>query len=945
MLTMIEMLRIVFRRLRHNLGLTISSLVGLIAVLTITVCVPVYSQAVAGEVLRQQLIDKRGTTHRPIFALRMKYDEVRQGAPMTLDKVRTISDFLMNRLVGDSGLPVDQLLVDVRAGSLIITDLSGRYPDAKNSPFSRWSFVVMDNLLEHIHIVEGRLPTSDPPKDGIIEVLITADMADEMALKLGDIFLADPFQVRLVGFWEAKNMTDKLWYNLPDGEYDRTMWIPEAVYRSNVAPNLPSPIETAIWYAIIKDQDLRYQRASQYLRGLTRLNVDIQRLVSGIKTEYTPMDALVAYETRAESLATLFYVVGSPMVVLALIFIGLTARIAVQEVEGEIATMRARGTSPLQIALLNVAESTVLLLIALSPSIVSGWLAANLMGSTVSFLQFTQRSNLSFTLDGINIWVILVASIIVIVARFLPMIQASRITILRVRQEQTRSSTKPFWERFFLDFFLLIPGGYAYFIQKGWSKPAQFLSSLQLSTDQQFRDPLLFVAPALFAIALCMIMVRLLPLFIRVLAAIVEKLPGVWAYLSLQQVARRSKDHSSALLLIMISLSLAIFTVSTAKTLDRWLYDSEYYKVGADLAVQEFIPLGGGSGDGGPPSQSQLVENYLTIEEHLAIPGVVGATRAGKYDGKFSYGRGDTSCYVIGIDRLDFLKTAYFRDDFANESMGALMNALGMNLEGVIFPAELMKKNNILMGDKIAVTINVGSAKYERELTVVGSYNYFPTVFPKDRATLIMNLESIFNYPDDVEGYTMLLDLAPDADPSLVLRNIQEMLGSRDAVVKVPGNAMEAVMKGQDKPERMGLFGILNVGFIATGLMPGIGFLLYSYASLRRRFIQLGILQAIGLSVKQLVASLVSEQSILMGMAILTGAATGLLTSVLFVPFLQTGATPGAPVPPFLVLIGWAESGLLSLVFGVVLIITMLATIIYLARLKMFQAVKLGETL
>jgi len=141
------------------------------------------------------------------------------------------------------------------------------------------------------------------------------------------------------------------------------------------------------------------------------------------------------------------------------------------------------------------------------------------------------------------------------------------------------------------------------------------------------------------------------------------------------------------------------------------------------------------------------------------------------------------------------------------------------------------------------------------------------------------------------------------------------------------------------------LFGILNVGFIATGLMPGIGFVLYSYASLRRRFIQLGILQAIGLSVKQLIGYLVSEQFLLMGIAISCGAAIGLLTCYIFVPFLQVGAAPGVQVPPFKVLIGWEEAGWLSLGFSAVLFLTIVGTVAYLARLKVFQAVKMGETL
>jgi putative ABC transport system permease protein len=317
----------------------------------------------------------------------------------------------------------------------------------------------------------------------------------------------------------------------------------------------------------------------------------------------------------------------------------------------------------------------------------------------------------------------------------------------------------------------------------------------------------------------------------------------------------------------------------------------------------------------------------------------------GKYDGKFSYGRGDVTCRVLGLDRLEFPLAGYYREDFSNQGLGELMNALGSNLDGVLIPDILMTKNGIALGDRLAMTISAGGNTYNREMIVVGSYQYFPTVFPKDKPTLIVNLESIFNYPEDAEGYLMLISLKPDAEAGEVIGGIADKIGRNQAMVTIEGNAHAAVVAGQDKPERMGLFGILNVGFFITGLMPGIGFLLYSYASLRRRFIQLGILQAIGLSVRQLVAALVSEQIILMGLAILSGAIIGLVTSVMFVPFLQTGATPGAPVPTFQVIIGWGEAAWLSLAFGLILGITMIGTIYYLARLKVFQAVKLGETL
>jgi len=946
---LLAMLRLVFKRLQHNLGLSVSMLVGVVAILTVAVCVPIFSNAVSADVLQRQLLELKGSTNRQLFSLRFQYQERGSVSQLDIDKVLTISQYFKDQVPQLVGLPVDQLVMDLSSGSLLVTDLTGRWPEVNNSPLGSWSFLVQEQLPEHAQIVEGVWPKPNPGQQGAIPVAVHVSLADEMLLKIGDHFRLDPLEVEIVGFWQVKTITDPIWYNNPNTSYERSLWVPLEIYTERIKSAIPMPVQEVSWYSIVADQKVQFQRAAEYLRGLVRLDAELKKMVGALLvTTHSPQPALTAYEKRAEALATLFYVVGSPMIVLALIFIGLTSRIAIQQYENETAILRARGTSRFEVMLMNLAETLVVFVFAVPLSLLMGWLAAILMNQTLSFLQFTNRNTFNLSFDGLNTTVLGAALLVIAAARFLPVVDASRITMLKVKQDQSRGGQKPFWERYFIDFMLLVPGVYAFFVLKGWSQPAQFLAQLQLPTDQQFRDPLLFVAPALFSIALSMIVVRFIPLVVQLLAAVANRLPGVWAYLSLQQIARRSQDHSSALLLIIIALALSIYTVSTARTLDRWLYDSEYYKVGADVAVKEMINIStvSSGSDGGPGSTTtQTIESFLKVDEHLAVPGVAQAARMGKYDGKFSYGKGDVACNVIGLDRLEFPLAGYYRDDFSNQGLGELMNALGTNLDGVLIPEALMLKNGVAVGDRLAMSISAGSNSYNREMIVVGSYQYFPTVFPKDRPTLIVNLESIFNYPDDAEGYLMLLNLKPDAEISSVIGEIAGRIGNYQAVVSIEGNAMAAVIAGQDKPERMGLFGILNVGFFITGLMPGIGFLLYSYASLRRRFIQLGILQAIGLSVRQLVAALVSEQVILMGLAILSGALIGLVTSVMFVPFLQTGATPGAPVPPFQVIIGWGEAAWLSLAFGLVLGVTMIGTIYYLARLKVFQAVKLGETL
>ncbi|HCE17597.1 MAG TPA: hypothetical protein DEQ80_07035 [Anaerolinea thermolimosa] len=948
----VSMMLVVVKRLRHNLGLSISAILGIVAVLGMVVCVPIFSHSVSGQVLRQQLEQKALTTRRYLFSMHMYYIESRSAPRSDIEKVHSIARFIEDKTRSLMGLPVEKMIIKVQSGTLGLRSVKPRGNASPDDPWMVMSFITQENVPKLAEIVEGEWPAPDTSTSGPIRVAVMESTADEYFLNIGDRFRYGPVEVEIAGIWRPIDPNNPEWFELPTTGFANGMWIPEETYQTRLSALFERPIFYASWYVVIDEKKVQFTHAPKYARGIVQLNNELVRVLPGITTDYSPQEALVTYQQRADALTTLFYAVGGPMVVLALLFISLTASISMQQYEQEIATMRGRGTSWGQVAGLNIIESVILIVAAILPSLLVGWLAAGIMGSTLSFLRFTTRHELRLTFQGVNFLWLFLAGLLILVARFMPMLGISRTTIVRLKQEQARGARKPLWERFYLDFGLLLPGIYAYLTQSGIAKPVKFLSNLEAAGGEQYRDILLFVAPALFAMALCMISLRVLPLITRLLAIAFDRIPGVWAYLSIQQIARRPQDHASALLLIMISLSLAIFSASSAKTLDQWLHDSQYYKAGSDLAVHEYVVQGGEqnvfSGQSSSTTLSELdlnIDSYISMEEHLRLPSVEAVTRVGKYPGTFSYGVGEQRAIFMGIDRLDFPKVAFLRDDFARQSMGELMNALALEPMGVIVPRDLAEKVGLRTGDHLLSSVSILDQAVERDLVIVGTYDYFPTVFPGQDPTLIVNLESLFDIPDAVLGYDIWLKLRPDADVNILLLQLRKLIGQERAVVKVQGNALEEVRKSMDQPERVGLFGVLNVGFIATGLMPGIGFVLYSYASLRRRFIQLGILQAVGMSVRQLIGYLALEQSLLMGLAIGSGALIGLVTSNLFVPFLQIGASPGKPIPPFEVLIGWSESAWLSLGFAVVLFLTMFGTIWYLARMKVFQAVKMGETL
>jgi putative ABC transport system permease protein len=89
------------------------------------------------------------------------------------------------------------------------------------------------------------------------------------------------------------------------------------------------------------------------------------------------------------------------------------------------------------------------------------------------------------------------------------------------------------------------------------------------------------------------------------------------------------------------------------------------------------------------------------------------------------------------------------------------------------------------------------------------------------------------------------------------------------------------------QPQRQGLFGLLSVGFIATGGMSMIGLLAYHSSLCARRSVELGVLRAIGVSQQTLRSILGIEQCITIGFSTGMGVLIGSVTSLLYLPFLK----------------------------------------------------------
>jgi putative ABC transport system permease protein len=332
---------------------------------------------------------------------------------------------------------------------------------------------------------------------------------------------------------------------------------------------------------------------------------------------------------------------------------------------------------------------------------------------------------------------------------------------------------------------------------------------------------------------------------------------------------------------------------------------------------------------------------FVPVSEHLRVPDITGAVRVGSYPAVASIGKSTGRGRFYGIDRLEFPSVAYFRQDFAYSSLGTLMNRLALDHSALLVSPEFLRDYALNVGDRVDLQVSAWGERRGIPFIIADVIRYFPTYYPDDEAQYLFvgNLDYIFEQMGGMFPYDVWVRTAATVDTQQVQRDLLNY----DIRVMAMRGSREAIEAEQARPERTGVFGILSVGFVAAAILTMLGFLLHSFISFRRRFIEFGVLRAIGLSVGQMIGFLGFEQVLLIASGVSAGTALGVWVSGLFIPFLQVGTARNIDIPPFVVLIAWEDITKIYVVFGAMLLLAVASMIWFLTRLRIFEAVKLGE--
>ncbi len=936
------------KRLRTNAGLALCALLALVAAVALAVSIPVYAEGASLRLLRDEIARQETQTGRSPFALLFRYIGSQRGA-LEWERVQPADAYISGEGLASLGLKQESFARHARTDQLrlFLPPRAG----GQNQFLRNVALGFITGLDQQIHLVDGSLPqpaAEKPSEKQPLEVIVARGLADEVGINVGETYTLvaggnrpASIAIRVVGIWAPVNANDPAWFFAPD-TLDDVVLTSEANYTGPVASLLRNEVAQIVWYARLSGNGLTATQASPLLDRVAAVRTRATGFVPGLKLEISPAEPLGRYQKRAAELTVQLGVFSIPILGLVLYFAGMVAGMLVNRQRGEIALLKTRGVRDAQILGVYLVEWLLLGGLALLIGPPLGLRFAQLMGRTTSFLVLSEQAEplaLALTWASLRFGVAAVA--LALIAALAPAAAATRRTLVDEQQQAARQLRPPFWQRYYLDLLLLIPPAYGIY-------QLQRTGGLQvgaLAGSDPFSNPLLLLVPLLLCFALGLVAVRLVPLLLEGLARLSVRPGWVAPLVALRSLARQPVAYRGALLLLILTLSLATFSASMAATIEGALRQAITYQVGTQTRLIETGETARQQpGQNSPPAQPSGDQQeprflFIPVRDHLSIPGVEAATRVGTYEAGFQTGSNKTA-QLIGIDRLDFPKVAapFPRAWGGGESLGSLMNLLARYPDGAIVSRDVMT-GGLKVGDALPLQMRLYGDQRTTTFRIVAVVDLFPGFYPQDGPIVVANLD----YIHDQMGGQYPYDVWVARDPAVELSKVVAGVRSLGVNVIDQIDANELIIREQTQPRRQGLFGLLSVGFVTAAALTLLGFLLSVLINARRRAIELGVLRAIGLSSTQVGLALGIELTLIVLAGTGAGTGIGLAAAILVVPLLQVGAGPHPGTPVFAPLVAWNEVAVIYAVFAITLLITLLVLAVALGRTQLAQAVKLGD--
>ncbi|WP_028548340.1 ABC transporter permease [Paenibacillus sp. UNC451MF] len=962
----------ILRKMINNKWLELSLLFGLILSVALTSSMPIYTNAILQRLLVQELqqMQTSSSQYPGIYWL-----SVNLPAEQDKDKKVKLSetDDFLKRIGNRFGIP-EQYYVRERSSQRY--NVTPAEPDKVDMSRQRSADITaIDGIEGHIKLVDGHMPVKEPV-DGVYEALVVPEALTELGMVLNTVFVIqdedtnEAIRIKPVGVLDRKDYTDVFWYNIPSS-YKNSFLIDFTLFEKNFTNGGKLHVQSSYWYWALDYKKMKLVTVNSFISTHFMIDKHMDERYETHNYNAPALKTLGNYYVKEANLKMMLWSLNVPVVLMLGFYLYMVANLITERQKTEIAVLRSRGASRLQIIFGYVMESLVLGSVAFCIGPYVGMYLTKVLGASSGFLEFVQRAKLDVSLNQDAFLYALIAVGSSLVMTLIPVFLATKVTIVGHKQQSARQEKSSFWHIYFIDIILIGISLYGLYTYKTRIKD---LLSLGLKSGDLKVDPLLFFIPAIFILGMGLLVLRLYPWFMKLIYRMGRRWWSPALYFTLIQVSRSTLQYQFIMVFLIITIATGLFSASATRTINKNTTDKIRYSAGADITMQirwendapPAILTGLSVEEGGEeeeentdfgtpaPHKTQYTEpSFLPFTQ---LPGVEHAAKVFiKKDATFTRSKSQDTVQLMGIDTKEFGQTSWMRAGLLDHHMNNYLNLIAAKPSAVLISKSMAEEYNLKSGD----TITLGWSGIEgAQFTVYGMVDYWPSWNPNPGTNDTITVSSKTGTATKVkkpmlvighlpyiqnnlalEPYEVWLKLKPDASSQAVYKAVMD----HGYQIEALRDAKQEQIKAIKDPFQMAINGVMTLGFLISISICFFGFLLYWVLSLHARTLQFGILRAMGISFFQLLVILIGEQVLISGAAIVIGISTGGIASQLFVPLFEMSFDPKTQVPPFKVTFDPHDQVRLYWVVAVMITTGLIILSHIVSRIRIHQAVKLGE--
>ncbi|MCM0649372.1 FtsX-like permease family protein [Clostridium swellfunianum] len=808
----------------------------------------------------------------------------------------------------------------------------------------------ISDFNSHIDIVSGRLPSKDISAESAVEVIVDKKTFDNFKLELDKTYEilhiengANP-KMKVVGIFQTKDAKESYWLDKDTNFYCKFMTEEEALIKLFQSHKGLGKFLKGLTFEIIYDYT---KITNKNATAIYKTAADIESSFikrTGSDINFQIAESLKAYAANERLYSVVMWIFLIPIMLVVMYYIWMISELIVDSDKEQIAVLKSRGASQFQILRQYLYEGLLLSSVGMLFGPLLGIALCKAISYSDGFLVFNSLQGIKITTSS-KVYIYALITVIGLLATLLiSVFFAAQKSIVEVRQSKNRYLNMLIKNKY-MDLILLAVALYGYY---NYNVNKNIPSLTGIKTDRPPLDPLLYFLSTIFIVGVGLFMLRIYKYIMKLIFKLGKNKYFTALYVSIINVMRYHLKKSTAMLFIIITTAIAIFNMHIAKDINTSYINTVKYPTGTDIIIKgqwDKVTYEVDEEDvkALPNTKSKdtsQVSAYIepSYNQYSKIEGIEAYTKVFRdEEGQASLNSNiNNKTTIMGIIPHEFGGAAYFDSSLLKTHWYNYLNKMTQKTNYILVSRNLSSSAGIKTGDTVYYNAK-GSLMLKG--TVLDVIDYWPGLSDmQNQNILIANFNYIFS-KIQMKPYEVWLKKKPEVSNQFVYNSIKN---NNIAIAELKDLTIET-FKAKSDIFLKGTNSVLNLGFLSIGAITVLGFLVYWVLSLKARTLSFGIYRSLGISSKVVTLILILEQFFTLGASILAGVIAGNLAGNMFIPLIKKLWYENKYVIPARNLHYIMEYLQLGAVFTLVFIASFVVLARYMRKLKVNQAVKLGE--